>query len=115
MTEYIGGWTAANKWELLMDWTIDIFRFSTERSDKFTIKIPKHLAFGIYEGYSDLHKTVIDAILYPDHFGGTDYVAMIKENYASHPNKDFKILKQYAQKTRNVLLFKEIEAMEHTE
>ena len=106
---YVGGWTAANHWGLLDDLAFDTFVFCIQPQNDLpsdiVVKVTKpFLLFGIaklgrHTSISDIHKCVIDAMMYPDMFGGNDMLAILTDAYLSHPDRDFGILKSYAKKT----------------
>ncbi|MDR0727255.1 MAG: hypothetical protein LBF37_04305 [Rickettsiales bacterium] len=117
---YIGGWTAANHWGLLDDFTIYTFVFSTEKptnvdlvENRIEVALAKpHMFYGITQvdgaPMSDIHKTLIDAFIYPNFFGGEDVLDEMVENYFLHPDNDIEILKVYSLKAKNAVLAKKI-------
>lgn len=120
---YIGGWTAANHWGLLDDYTIYTFVFSTSSptnvdltENRIEVALAKpHMFYGITEvegaPMSDIHKTLIDAFLYPDFFGGEDVLDEMVENYFLHPDNDVEVLKSYSLKAKNAVLAKKISSL----
>lgn len=111
---YVAGWNAAEKWDLLDESTRDITLFSPKKILKksiYGVKLhtqilpPEHF-FGLTEittpfgKYlcSDLEKTVVDAMLYPDMFGGERNHKDIIENYMQRDDKDLTKLRIYFRK-----------------
>ncbi|MDR0741190.1 MAG: hypothetical protein LBF28_00245 [Rickettsiales bacterium] len=117
---YIGGWSAANHWGLLDDYTLKTFVFCHKTqaqrqlvSDKLEIQpVSPHLFYGLIDvggaALSNIHKTLIDAILYPDFFGGTENVNRMIESYKAHSEKNYEVLKKYALRAKNAMLAQKI-------
>jgi predicted transcriptional regulator of viral defense system len=55
---------------------------------------------------SDKNKTIVDCLDHPEHAGGIEEVA--KAIYFNHEELDFGKIKKYAQKTKNVAVFKRL-------
>jgi predicted transcriptional regulator of viral defense system len=120
---YIGGWTAANHWGLIDDLTICTFVFAADMPAAADLAgaevdvtiIRPHMFYGItaVDGapMSDIHKTLIDAFLHPDFFGGADVLDGMVENYFLHPDNDVEILKRYSLMARNAVLAKKISTL----
>lgn len=112
---YIGGWNAAEKWDLLDEGTRRITLFSVEdipEKELYGVDLrvqilPPDLYFGVVKmdspmgGYlcSDIEKTILDSICYPEMFGDNLNVKDIFKNYMQRDDKDFKKLQDYFKKS----------------
>ena len=121
---YIGGWTAAEHWDLTEQLFRDIFVFTTKairarKRDVHGITFllrhiePKAL-FGtrsIWRGQikvqvSDVHRTIIDMLADPSAGGGIRHVADCLTAYFQHKDANPGTLIQYAEKLGNGAVFK---------
>jgi predicted transcriptional regulator of viral defense system len=121
---YIGGWTAAEHWDLTEQLFRDIFVFTTK-----AIRAKKHNAHGItfllrhiqpealfgtrniWRGQikiqiSDVHRTIIDMLADPSVGGGIRHVADCLNAYFQQKDANPETLIQYAEKLGNGAVFK---------
>jgi predicted transcriptional regulator of viral defense system len=123
---YIGGRTAAEYWDLTEQIFRDIViltsatirsRSQRKHGTTFTIKkVSSAQLFGTTTIWrsrtkvmiSDLHKTVIDMISYPELGGGIQHVTDCLKTYFSHDNRDVRKLFDYAKQTNNGAVFKRL-------
>ena len=121
---YIGGWTAAEHWDLTEQLFRDIFVFTTKavRARKHDVHgitfmlrhIPRAAFYGtstIWRGrskiqVSDVHRTIIDMFADPSVGGGIRHVADCFAAYMSRSDADPKKLIDYAEKLGNGAVFK---------
>src|SRR6266851_6811043 len=115
-TAYVGGWTAAEHWDLTEQLFRDIFVFTTKaiRARKHDVHgitfVLRHIQpnafFGtrcIWRGQtrvlvSDIHRTVIDMLADPSVGGGIRHVADCFADYFKHKDANPETLVQYAEK-----------------
>jgi predicted transcriptional regulator of viral defense system len=121
---YIGGWTAAEHWDLTEQLFRDIFVFTTKniRAKKHNVHgiafllrhIQPEALFGtksLWRGQikvqiSDVHRTVIDMLADPSTGGGIRHVADCFTAYFKHSDASPELLIQYAEKLGNGAVFK---------
>jgi|ERR1700674_424174 len=121
---YIGGWTAAEHWDLTEQLFRDILVFTTKavRTRKRDIHgitfllrhIQPNALFGtrnIWRGQikvqvSDVHRTIIDMLADPSIGGGIRHVADCFAAYFRHKDANPETLIQYAEKLGNGAVFK---------
>jgi predicted transcriptional regulator of viral defense system len=121
---YIGGWTAAEHWDLTEQLFRDIFVFTTKaiRARKRDVHgitfVLRHIEpkalFGtrsIWRGQikvqvSDVHRTIIDMLADPSAGGGIRHVADCLTAYFQHKDANPDTLIQYADKLGNGAVFK---------
>ena len=121
---YVGGWTAAEHWDLTEQFFRDIFVFTTKaiRAKKrdvhgitFLLRhIQPETLFGtrnIWRGQikvqiSDVHRTIIDMLADPSVGGGIRHVADCFTAYFQHKDANPETLIQYAEKLGNGAVFK---------
>jgi predicted transcriptional regulator of viral defense system len=120
----IGGWTAAEHWDLTEQLFRDIFVFTTKniRAKKHSVQgitfllrhIQPEALFGtktLWRGQtkvqiSDVHRTVIDMLADPSIGGGIRHVADCFAAYFRHSDASAETLIQYAEKLGNGAVFK---------
>lgn len=123
-TAYIGGWTAAEHWDLTEQLFRDIFVFTTKaiRARKHEVHgltfVRRHIQpnalFGtrtLWRGQtrvqvSDIHRTMIDMLADPAVGGGIRHVSECFANYFKHKDAKPETLIQYAEKLGNGAVFK---------
>lgn len=123
-TAYVGGWTAAEHWDLTEQLFRDIFVFTTKaiRSRKHDVHgitfVLRHIQpktlFGtrsLWRGQtkvqvSDVHRTIIDMLAEPSVGGGIRHVADCFAAYLKHKDANSETLIQYAEKLGNGAVFK---------
>jgi len=123
---YIGGWTAAEHWDLTEQLFRSVFVFTTRplRSKEqvvqgvsFTLKhIPEDALFGLknlWRGQarvviSDKHRTIVDLLADPATGGGIRHVARCLQKYLRDPEADADTLIRYAAKLGNGAVFKRL-------
>jgi predicted transcriptional regulator of viral defense system len=121
---YIGGWTAAEHWDLTEQLFRDIFVFTTKaiRARKRDVHgitfLLRHIEPGalfgtrnIWRGQikvqvSDVHRTIIDMLAHPSAGGGIRHVANCFAAYFQHKDANPGTLIQYAEKLGNGAVFK---------
>jgi predicted transcriptional regulator of viral defense system len=121
---YIGGWTAAEHWDLTEQLFRDIFVFTTKaiRARKRDVHgitfLLRHIEPGalfgtrnIWRGQikvqvSDVHRTIIDMLADPSAGGGIRHVANCFAAYFQHKDANPGTLIQYAEKLGNGAVFK---------
>lgn len=123
---YIGGRTAAEHWDLTEQIFRDIVVF-TERTVRaknqechgthFTLKhVRRNLIFGtksVWRGrtkiaVSDVHRTIVDMLNYPDLGAGIQHVADCVEAYFDRKDRDDDRLVTYADRLGNGAVFKRL-------
>lgn len=115
---YIGCWTAANYWgitdQLFLDtWIVTaqkvFVKKRTVADHAFILRqVPEEHFFGLkYEWIennkvliSDLHKTVLDSLCFPEAFSAQSMIDIMK-SYLDSNGKDIEILIDYAKKIKN--------------
>jgi predicted transcriptional regulator of viral defense system len=121
---YVGGWTAAEHWDLTEQIFRDIFVFTTKgirartrdvHGITFLLRhIQPDALFGtrsVWRGQvkvqvSDIHRTIIDMLADPSVGGGIRHVADCFTAYFQLKEADTETLIQYADKLRNGAIFK---------
>jgi predicted transcriptional regulator of viral defense system len=121
---YIGGWTAAEHWDLTEQLFRDILVFTTKairvrkrdvHGITFLLRhIQLNAIFGtrnIWRGQikvqvSDVHRTIIDMLADPSVGGGIRHVADCFTAYFQHKDANSETLIQYAEKLGNGAVFK---------
>ena len=123
---YIGGWTAAEHWDLTEQIFRSIFVFTTKpfrskartvQGVSFTLKrIPQEALFGLrtlWRGQArvsiaDKHRTIVDLLAEPATGGGSRHVAQCLQAYLRDPDADADTLIRYAEKLGNGAVFKRL-------
>jgi predicted transcriptional regulator of viral defense system len=123
---YIGGWTAAEHWDLTEQLFRSIFVFTarpfrskelTAQGVTFTLKrTGEDALFGlktIWRGQtriavSDKHRTIVDLLADPATGGGIRHVARCLQTYLRSSDADTTILIRYAEKLGNGAVFKRL-------
>jgi predicted transcriptional regulator of viral defense system len=123
-TAYVGGWTAAEHWDLTEQLFRDIVVFTTKtfRAKKYEVQgitfllrhIQPHALFGmrtIWRGQikvqiSDIHRTMIDMLADPSTGGGIRHVADCFVAYLKHKDANPHTLVLNAEKLGNGAVFK---------
>jgi predicted transcriptional regulator of viral defense system len=123
---YISGWTAAEHWELTEQIFNSTVVFTTEKQRKKNIVIaginyrtkfiPDKEIFGTKKIWSnntpvliaDIHRTIIDALAYPEIGGGGRHTMDIAKAYIQHKEANPEILFQYAEKLDHGSVFKRL-------
>lgn len=123
---YIGGWTAAEHWDLTEQLFRSIFVFTarpfrskeqTVQGVTFTLKrIPEEALFGlktIWRGQgrvsvADKHRTIVDLLADPATGGGIRHVARCLQAYLRDAEADSDTLIRYAEKLGNGAVFKRL-------
>ena len=123
---YIGGWTAAEHWDLTEQLFRSIFVFTarpfrskeqTVQGVTFTLKrIPEDALFGlktIWRGQArvsvaDKHRTIVDLLADPATGGGIRHVARCLQTYLRDAEADADTLIRYAEKLGNGAVFKRL-------
>lgn len=114
---YLATWNAAEEWGLVSETALN-FRLFSSSFEKDEIKkmygielvlkkIPAEFMYGTVlcdseEGgfvVSDIHKTVLDVLLFPELSGDSENITEIMENYFQSQLCDEKKLLQYAKKS----------------
>lgn len=121
---YVGGWTAAEHWDLTEQLFRDTFVFTTKtirarhhdsNGLSFALRhIPKSALFGtrtIWRGQtrvqvSDVHRTMIDLLADPSSGGGIRHVADCFASYLKSPQANAETLIAYGSKLGNGSVFK---------
>jgi predicted transcriptional regulator of viral defense system len=121
---YIGGWTAAEHWDLTEQLFRSIFVFTTKairvrkhdvHGITFVLRhIPPQALFGtrsVWRGQakvqvSDIHRTIVDMFADPAVGGGIRHVADCFTAYLKHKDANPETLIQYAEKLGNGAVFK---------
>jgi len=121
---YVGGWSAAEHWDLTEQLFRDILVFTTKairvrkrdvHGITFLLRhIQPRALFGtrsIWRGQikvqvSDVHRTVVDMLADPSVGGGIRHVADCFEAYFRHKDANSETLVQYAEKIGNGAVFK---------
>jgi predicted transcriptional regulator of viral defense system len=130
---YIGGWTAAEHWDLTEQIFRDIFVFTTKtlRAKKYDAHgitfLLRHIRpnalfglRGIWRGQikvqiSDIHRTMIDMLADPSTGGGIRHVADCFAAYLKHKDANPQTLIQYAEKLGNGAVFKRMGFLAETQ
>jgi predicted transcriptional regulator of viral defense system len=123
---YIGGWTAAEHWDLTEQLFRSIFVFTarpfrskeqTVQGVSFTLRrIPEDALFGIktlWRGQArvpiaDKHRTVVDLLADPATGGGMRHVQRCLRSYLRDPEADANTLIRYAETLGNGAVFKRL-------
>lgn len=123
---YIGGWTAAEHWDLTEQLFRSVFVFtarpfrnreSTAQGVTFRLKrISEDALFGlktIWRGQTrisiaDKHRTVVDLLADPATGGGIRHVARCLQNYLRSSDADTKTIIRYAEQLGNGAVFKRL-------
>lgn len=123
---YIAGWTAAEYWELTEQLSRQIFVMTTRTvRKKYEIRdgaqfivchIQERRFFGtkaVWRGrskvlVSDVHRTIIDMLDEPSIGGGIQHVADCLAVYLRRPDRDDKMLIDYAEGLANGAIFKRL-------
>lgn len=123
---YVGGWTAAEHWNLTEQLFRSIFVFTvrplrkkeqTVQGVSFTLKrIPERALFGVktlWRGQarvniSDKHRTIIDLLARPEIGGGIRHVEHCLRNYLRDEEANTEMLISYAEKLGNGAVFKRL-------
>ncbi|MBI2470214.1 MAG: type IV toxin-antitoxin system AbiEi family antitoxin domain-containing protein [Planctomycetes bacterium] len=123
---YIGGWSAAEYWDLTEQVFRTIVVMTTQKprernpiikGTKFLLKtISEKEMFGlkpVWRGQvkisvSDPSRTILDMLNYPKLGGGIRSVADMFSNYLKSENKDLKLLIEYAKRLGNGAVFKRL-------
>lgn len=123
---YIGGWSAAEYWDLTEQVfrTIVVMTTQKPRSRSPVIKgtsfiirtVPEKAMFGLKSAWrgqvkisvSDSSRTVLDMLNVPRLGGGIRSVADMLNNYLKSENKDLKLLIEYAKRLGNGAVFKRL-------
>lgn len=123
---YIGGWTAAEHWDLTEQLFRSIFVFTarpfrtketTAQGVTFTLKrVPEDALFGlntIWRGQarvsiSDKHRTIVDLLADPATGGGIRHVVRCLASYLRGADADAETLIRYADKLGNGAVFKRL-------
>jgi predicted transcriptional regulator of viral defense system len=121
---YIGGWTAAEHWDLTEQLFRDIFVFTTKAIRARTHGVHgitfmlRHISPAAFYGtsavwrgrskiqVSDVHRTIIDMFADPSVGGGIRHVADCFASYTSRSDADPKKLIEHAEKLGNGAVFK---------
>lgn len=124
-TCYLGGWTAANHWELTEQLFNETLVFTTKRvtekhvaqgtvfnlhstSEKRLFGLTKLWHGSTRVNISDPARTLIDMIAMPDTGGGIGHVTECLKTYLLRENGDRKILLKYADQYSNGIVFKRL-------
>jgi predicted transcriptional regulator of viral defense system len=123
---YIGGWTAAEHWDLTEQLFRSVFVFTgrplrskeqTVQGVAFTLKhIPEDALFGVktlWRGHTrvsiaDKHRTIIDLMADPATGGGIRHAVLCLRNYLRDAEADGDTLLRYAEKLGNGAVFKRL-------
>lgn len=123
---YVGGWTAAEHWNLTEQLFRSIFVFTarpfrtkeqTVQGVSFTLRrIPKNALFGVktlWRGQarvniSDKHRTIVDLLADPQTGGGIRHVEQCLRNYLRDAEVNSDALIRYAEKLGNGAVFKRL-------
>jgi predicted transcriptional regulator of viral defense system len=123
---YIGGWTAAEHWDLTEQLFRSIFVFTarafrskeqTVQGVSFTLRgIPEDALFGIktlWRGQArvpiaDKHRTIVDLLADPATGGGIRHVKLCLHNYLRDPEANTDTLIRYAEKLGKGAVFKRL-------
>ena len=123
---YIGGWSAAQYWELTDQIFESTILITTKHFDKkqwligplrfIVTKVKPHQMFGLTTIWkdgikitiSDIHKTIIDLLNNPSLGGGILSVTDYFLKYLSHEQRDLNVLIQYGDKMENRTIFKRL-------
>ncbi len=123
---YVGGWTAAEHWDLTEQLFNSVFVFTARPFRKkqrsvqgvyFTLKrIPEDALFGttsVWRGQarvsvSDKHRTIVDLLSDPATGGGIRHVVHCLRKYLRDPEADAVSLVRYADKLGNGAVFKRL-------
>jgi len=123
---YVGGWTAAEHWDLTEQIfrSIHVFTLKPVRHSNVTVQsipfrlkhVPERTMFGLTTVWrentkvriSDPHKTIVDMLDDPAVGGGIRHVASCLERYAHSKTFDSPTLLNYATRQRNGAIFKRL-------
>jgi len=123
---YVGGWTAAEHWNLTEQLFRSIFVFTTQsfRAKEKTVqgvsfmlkRIPEKAFFGVktlWRGQarvniSDKHRTIVDLLARPEVGGGIRHVEHCLRNYLRDAEANADTLINYAEKLGNGAVFKRL-------
>lgn len=123
---YIGGWSAAEYWDLTEQIFRDILIMTTQHvrgkrkvvhGASFLLRhIPEHHAFGtktVWRGQSriavsDVHRTIVDMLSDPALGGGIQHVADCFRAYLTRKDRNFETLLSYAERLSNGAVFKRL-------
>lgn len=123
---YIGGWTAAEHWDLTEQLFCSIFVFTarsfrkkeqTVQGASFTLRhIPEEALFGtktLWRGQArvaiaDKHRTIVDMLADPATGGGIRHVDHCLQNYLRDPEASADTLIRYAERLGNGAVFKRL-------
>ena len=123
---YIGGWTAAEHWDLTEQLFRSVFVFTarsfrkkeqTVQGASFTLtRVPEDAIFGtktLWRGQArvaiaDIHRTVIDMLADPATGGGIRHVDQCLQSYLRNPDASADTLIRYADKLGNGAVFKRL-------
>lgn len=123
---YLAAWNAAEEWGLVSETALDfrLFSSSFEKDETKTVfgillilkKIPSELMYGIELkesrngtfAVSDIHKTLIDSLLFSDFAGDRETLSEMLESYFQSQLCDEKKLMQYAKKSGNPTIISKI-------
>jgi predicted transcriptional regulator of viral defense system len=123
---YIGGWTAAEHWDLTEQLFRSVFVFTarpfrskeqTVQGVTFTLKrIPEEALFGLktlWRGQTkisiaDKHRTILDLMADPATGGGIRHAALCLRQYMRDAEADDKTLIRYAEQLGNGAVFKRL-------
>lgn len=114
---YLAAWNAAEEWGLVSETALDfrLFSPSFEKDETKTLfgvglilkKIPSELMYGIelkesingVFAVSDIHKTIVDSLLFSDFAGDRETLSEMVESYLQSQLYDEKKLMQYAKQS----------------
>jgi predicted transcriptional regulator of viral defense system len=123
---YLSGWTAAEYWNLTEQIfnTIVAFTASPQRKSEHTIagiryrtnQINSKNIFGTKKLWinnkqvliADIHKTLVDVLMYPSIGGGGEHVVKIAKNYWKNKEADPNKLLEYSLRINKGVLFKRL-------
>lgn len=123
---YIGGWTAAEHWDLTEQLFRSVFVFTarpfrtkeyTAQGVTFTLKrTPEDALFGlktIWRGQTrisiaDKHRTIVDLLADPETGGGIRHVSGCLQNYLRSSDADTETLIRYTEQLGNGAVFKRL-------
>lgn len=122
---YMGCWTAANFWGLTDQLFLDTWVVTTQKvfKKKKSISDHQYLLRQVKDAYffglktewiegnkvfiSDLHKTVLDFLSFPDAFTSQSMLEIFQA-YLASPDKNIDILTQYAERIENRTILKRL-------
>lgn len=117
---YVGGWSAAEYWDLISDLSHDITVITSTPQDNKdfsygiryrTVLVDKNMMFGIVHdsgGFdiSDLHKTVVDMVILSENRKADTVLFDVLNEYERHKNKNYIILFDYMKKSGHMGAFR---------